>query len=126
MNGQLNVNNQFTFNKGWAEELSGFYNSESLEGQFEIQPFGQVSAGVSKQVLKGKGSLKFSIRDIFFGQIIDGRILYGNVKENFTQSRDSRVANIAFTYRFGKVFKDAPSRKKGGASEEQNRVGSGS
>lgn len=123
MNGQLNINNQFTFEKGWSAELSGFYNSRSVEGQFEIQPFSQVSIGVGKQVLKGKGSIKFNVRDIFFSQIIDGQILYGNVKEHFIQSRDSRVANIAFTYRFGKTFKDAPSRKKGGAIEEQNRVG---
>jgi outer membrane receptor protein involved in Fe transport len=123
MNGQLNINNQFTFEKGWSAELSGFYNSKSVEGQFEIQPFSQVSIGVGKQVLKGKGSIKFNVRDIFFSQIIDGQILYGNVKEHFIQSRDSRVANIAFTYRFGKTFKDAPARKKGGASEEQNRVG---
>lgn len=125
MNGQLNVNNQFNFEKGWSAELSGFYNSKSIEGQFEIQPFSQVSIGVGKQILKGKGSVKFNVRDIFFSQIIDGQILYGNVKEHFIQSRDSRVANIAFTYRFGKTFKDSPSRKKGGASEEQNRVGNG-
>ena len=124
-NGQLNVNNQFNFNKGWAAELSGFYNTKDVDGQFTIQPFGQIAAGVSKQVLKQKGTLKLSARDIFRTLVIDGQIKYGNVIEHFVQSRDSRVVNVAFTYRFGKQFKDNRPRKTGGASEETNRVGAG-
>ncbi len=122
-NGQLNVNNQFNFKKGWGAELSGWYNSRNVDGQFDIKPFGQVSIGLSKQVLKGKGSIKMNVRDLFRTQIIDGHIKYGNVDEHFVQSRDSRVFNMTFTYRFGKQFKDAPRKKsEGGASEEQNRV----
>lgn len=124
-NGQLNVNNQFTFGKGWSAELSGFYNSKDVDGQFTIQPFGQVAAGVSKQVLKGQGSLKLSGRDVFRTIIIDGQIRYGNVLEHFIQSHESRVVNIAFNYRFGKQFSDNRSRKTGGASEETNRVRAG-
>ncbi|MEX6686195.1 TonB-dependent receptor [Danxiaibacter flavus] len=125
-NGQLNVNNQFKFEKGWAAELSGFYNSKDIEGQFIIGPFGQVSAGVSKQVLKNKGTVKLNVRDIFYTQVIDGHIKYQNVNEHFIQSRDSRVVNISFTWRFGKPLKDAPRKKNdNGASEEQNRVKAG-
>ena len=124
-NGQLNVNNQFNFSKGWSAELSGFYNTKDVDGQFTIQPFGQVAAGVSKQVLKQKGTLKLSARDIFRTIVIDGQIKYGNVIEHFVQSRDSRVVNVAFTYRFGKQFKENRQRKTGGASEETQRVGAG-
>jgi outer membrane receptor protein involved in Fe transport len=122
-NGQVNVNNQFKFKKGWAAELSGFYNSRSVDGQFTIRPFGQVSAGVSKSVLKDKGSVRLNVRDIFFTQVIDGQIVYQNVREHFRQSRDSRVVNLALTYRFGKNFKENGRRKGNGASEEQQRVG---
>jgi hypothetical protein len=90
-NGQLNMNNQFRFKKGWSAELSGFYNSKEVEGQFTIQPFGQ--------------------------------ILYGNVEEHFIQSRDSRLINVSFVYRFGKNFKESGRKKTGGAGEEQSRVG---
>lgn len=124
-NGQVNVNNQFNFNKGWSAELSGFYNSKNVDGQFTIQPFGQVAAGVSKQVFKGKGSVKLSARDIFRTIIIDGQIDYGNVVEHFIQSHESRVVNVAFTYRFGKQMKETGRRNTGGASEEQNRVRAG-
>jgi len=122
-NGQVNVNNQFKFKKGWAAELSGFYNSKSVDGQFTIQPFGQVSAGLSKTVLKDKGSVRLNVRDIFFTQIIDGQILYQNVREHFRQSRDSRIVNVSFSYRFGKNLKEQGRRKGNGPSEEQQRVG---
>lgn len=122
-NAQVNVNNQFRFNKGWGAELSGFYNSRGVDGQFTIESFGQVSVGVSKQVLNNKGSVKLNIRDMFFTQVINGGIRYGNVREQFVQSRDTRVVNIGFTYRFGKVLKESGGRRNGGsASEELQRV----
>ena len=121
-NGQMNMNNQFRFKKGWSAEASGFYNSKDVEGQFVIDPFGQVSIGGAKQILKTKGTIKLSIRDIFYTQTIYGKILYGNVEEHFIQSRDSRVVNISFVYRFGKNFKEPSRRNNGGAGDEQNRV----
>jgi hypothetical protein len=123
--GQANINNQFKLNKGWSAELSGFYNTKNIEGQFTIAPFGQVSAGIARQVLKGKGSLKLNVRDIFFTQVIKGDIRYGNVREHFVQMHDSRVVNLAFTWRFGKQFKDNSRRNSGGSTEEQRRVGAG-
>jgi len=42
--------------------------------------------------------------------------------EYFWLKRDSRVATITFTYRFGKAFKTI-RRNSGSATEEMNRVG---
>jgi hypothetical protein len=125
----LNVNNQFKFNKGWSAEVSGFYRTKGVEGQILIQPMGQLSAGISKQVLNGKGSVKLNVRDIFYTQVARGDINLQNTEAHFESRRDSRVANISFTYRFGKPMKEQqPRRKTGGADAEQNRVrvGSGS
>ncbi len=124
--GNANVNNQFKFSKGWSAELSGNYNTAFEDAQFKIYDFGQVSAGIAKQVLKGKGSLKLNVRDIFFSQTIVGDIKYQNVRERFRQNRDSRVANISFTWRFGKNFSDKPKRNGGSSNDEQRRVGAGS
>jgi iron complex outermembrane recepter protein len=121
----VNINNQFKFNKGWAAELSGWYRTSGPEGQILLDPFGQMSAGISKQVLKGKGTLKFNMRDIFFTQIPKGEINFENTEARFKNSRDTRVANITFTYRFGKPLKSINGRKKGGAGEELNRVKGG-
>jgi iron complex outermembrane recepter protein len=123
----VNVNNQFNFNKGWSAELSGFYRTKGIEGQIQVNPLGQVAAGVGKQVLKGKGSIKFNIRDLFYTQTVNGKIQLQNTEAKFKNARDSRVGTISFVYRFGKPIKGARQRTKiGGADDEKNRVKSGS
>ena len=122
----FNVNNQFRFGKVWAGELSGFYRTKGVDGQIIIQPMGQLSAGISKQVLNGKGTVKLNVRDIFYTNRATGDINFENTLAHFVNTRDSRVANLTFTYRFGKPLKAAqPRRKIGGADEEQNRVKAG-
>jgi len=94
-----------------------------VDGQIIIQPLGQVSAGIGKQVLKNKGTLKFNVRDIFYTNKATGDINFENTMAHFVNTRDSRVASLSFTYRFGKPIKDAKQRRKsGGADDEQNRV----
>ena len=118
----VEANNQFKFSKGWAAELSGYYYSRDVEGQFISQPSGYLSSGVSKQVLKGKGTLKVNVQDVFFTDYVRASITYQNVREHFVQTRDSRVGTLTFTYRFGKVLKGPAHRGNGGAGDEQNRV----
>jgi iron complex outermembrane receptor protein len=123
---QMNINNQLTFKKGWGAEVSGWYRSRGVEGQILLEPMGQMAAGVSKQVLKGKGTVKLNVRDIFYTQIPHGDINFKKTEARFRNTRDTRVANVTFTYRFGKPIKSTNGqRKKGGASDEQNRVNMG-
>jgi hypothetical protein len=119
----FNVNNQFHFNKGWSAELSGFYRTKGVEGQIMIHPMGQASTGISKQIMKGKGTVKLNVRDIFYTNRAIGDINFNTTEAHFENFRDSRVANFTFTYRFGKPIKGAqPKRKTGAADDEQNRV----
>jgi hypothetical protein len=121
----FNLNNQFRFSKGWSAEVSGWYRTKGIEGQIQIQPMGQLSLGVSKQVLAGKGSIRIHVRDIFYTQMPKGQINFKTTEATFMNKRDSRVANVTFTYRFGKPLNGNGQRKKGSASDEQNRVKAG-
>lgn len=125
-NWMVNFNNQLKFKNGWSAEMSGWYRSKGIEGQIMIQPMGQVYIGGAKQVLKGKGTVKLSLRDVFYTQKVKGSINFENTMATFRNVRDSRVANISFTWRFGKPMKEQRSRKTGGASEELNRIKNGS
>ncbi|MBC7873631.1 MAG: TonB-dependent receptor [Ferruginibacter sp.] len=119
----LNVNNQFRFSKGWSAELSGFYRTKGVEGQILIQPLGQMTAGVSKIVLKGKGTIRLNVRDILYTNRAKGSINFQQTQAKFENRRDSRVAGISFTWRFGKPIKaQQNNRKTGGADAEQNRI----
>jgi len=118
----FNVNNQFKFNHGWSAELSGFFRTKGVDGQIIIQPLGQMSAGVAKQILKGNGSVRFNVRDMFYTNWVKGNINFQRTEAYFENRRDSRVGTISFTYRFGKPIKEQAPRKNRGASDEQNRV----
>ena len=123
----VQLQTQLKFNKGWAAELSGFYRSKGLEGVIFIKPIAQFSAGVSKQVLKNQGSLRLNIRDIFAGSVFKGYSRYGTVDANFKNVNDSRAVSLTFTYRFNKgKLKASSGKRSSGASDEQNRVKSGS
>jgi hypothetical protein len=121
---QANMNNQMNFKKGWGAELSGWYRGKGPDAQVILDAFGQLAAGVSKQVLKGKGTVKMNIRDIFYTQKPQGEIDFKNTQAHFVNTRDTRVANITFTYRFGKPLKNTSSQHHNSV-EEQNRVRSG-
>ena len=119
----FNLNNQFHFNKGWSAELSGFFRTKGVDGQIIIQPLGQMAAGVSKQVMKGKGSIRFNMRDILYTNWAKGNINFQRTEAYFENRRDTRVGTISFTYRFGKPMKDQQApRRNGGAGDEQSRV----
>ncbi len=122
----FNVSNQFRFEKGWSAELGGFYRTKGVDGQIIIQPLGQLSAGISKTVLKGKGTIRVNIRDMLYTNFPKGNIDFQRTKAYFENRRDSRVAGIAFTWRFGKPLKTQQNnRKTGGADDEKNRVKTG-
>jgi len=117
-----NMSNQFKFKKGWSAELSGFYRSKGIEGQIIIDPMWRMDAGLQKLILKKKGSLKLSIRDIFASQNFKGYVKYQDIDVSIKNIRDSRTVSLTFSYRFGKPMQNQQRRKTGGASEEQNRV----
>jgi iron complex outermembrane receptor protein len=119
----INMNNQFRLKKGWSFEVSGFFNSGEQELQEITDPSGQLAAGVSKQLLNNKATLKFSVRDIFYTQWMKGFTVFEHATEYFKLTRDTRVANIAFTWRFGKTYKDN-RRPNVGVTEESKRMGS--
>ena len=118
----ININNQFRLGNGFTAELSGYYITRSQADIQEIvEPTGQIGLGLSRQVLKNKGSLKLSFRDIFYTQDMEGFTVFNQATEYFRFQRDTRLININFTYRFGKDFR-ASSPRTGGASEEIQRV----
>ena len=124
---QLNfsVNNQFKFNNGWAAEISGYYLTNSqIDLQESLTPQGEIGAGISKQILKTKGTLRLNIRDIFYTQNYSGYSKFQNSDEPFEVKWDSRVVRLTFNWRFGKAMK-AIKRSGGGSDEEINRVGTG-
>lgn len=124
---QLNIsmNNQIKLGQSYTAEISGFYTTKARNDLQELLlPTGQLSAGIARPVLKKKGTLKLSVRDIFFTQVMEGNTDFPNADEYFILRRDTRVCNLSFTWRFGKPLKTT-RRSSGAAGDEIQRVGSG-
>jgi len=119
-----NVTNNFTFKKGWSAELSGMYRHKALGGLTRMEPIYQMSFGFQKQVMKGKGTLRFNVRDPFAWQKFQGRNTYGMVDGGFRARPDIRQVTGTFTWRFGKNGQQNQARRRNSSSQdEQNRVG---
>jgi hypothetical protein len=122
---QLNVsiNNQFRVGKSWGFEISGYYQTRSqIDLQEWLKPQGELNLGISKQILKNKGSLKLNVRDLTYFQNYSGFSIFENATEPFRLKFDSRVVRLSFNWRFGKAMK-AVNRSQGGAQEEIERAG---
>ncbi|HYH15992.1 MAG TPA: outer membrane beta-barrel family protein, partial [Flavisolibacter sp.] len=114
---------QFKLGKALTAELSGIYRTAGIDGVIKTKSIGGVAAGFSQQVLKNKGNVRLSFRDIFYTQKGRAVVKYGNVDASFQEVRDSRLVNLAFTYRFSKgKMNNVKKRNTGSANEEQNRI----
>jgi len=120
-----NVNARMNLGKGWNADVNGFYRSKGLEGVLFIGGLGNINGGISKSVLKNKGTVKLGFRDIFNMQQFDGRAEYSYIDTRFHQRRDNRQVSLSFNWRFGNGKPPAPKRKPGGAAEEKSRVKTG-
>lgn len=121
----VDMNNQLRLKKGWSGEISGFYTSRSQSDIQEIlDPAGQFSLGLAKTVLQSKGTIKLAVRDLFYTQWLKGNTSFISATEYFKITHDTRVVQLSFSYRFGKVFKSS-KRSEGSAGDEIRRVGNG-
>ena len=111
------------FGKGWTGEVSGFYTTPSIwQGTFKTQTIWSVDGGLSKTVLKNKGTLKASVSDIF-------NTLHWSATSDFAGQVihahgdfESRQFKLYFTYRFGSTSVKASRQRKTGDEDESKRV----
>jgi iron complex outermembrane recepter protein len=121
----MNGSQTFTFAKTWNAEINGFFRSAGIEGVIKAKSMGMIAAGIGKQIWKGKGTIRVSVRDIFYSQQFRAESRYGTVDAAFQEARDSRVLNLNFTYRFNKGKMNGQQRKRNNGPDETNRVGVG-
>jgi iron complex outermembrane receptor protein len=120
----INGTQQFKITKTLSAEINGRYRNGWLEGVMRVSPVGFIGAGISQQILKNKGTLRLTARDIFYTQKLKGVTQYGNVDLELRQVAETQIVSIGFTYSFSKGKKIAPvKRTAGSANEEQGRIG---
>jgi len=118
----LRINNTFTFKNGWTAELNGSYNGSGQYGFMVTRAQWALGTGVQKTILKNKGTLRFSITDIFKTNDPGGLITYDNYIEKWHAIRESRVGTLSFSYRFGSNKVQAARRRTTASEEERQRA----
>lgn len=121
-----NLTNSFTLGKGFSAELSGFYRHRGVDQLTKVEPLYQMSIGLQKQIMQGRGTLRLNIRDPFAWQNFEGLNQYGYVDMHFKNRPDARQVTATFSLRFGKQTGGSqPRRRNSSSQEEQSRVGQG-
>jgi len=101
--------------------LNGGRSSGGRYGYMVTRPQWGVAIGAQKTVIKGKGTIRFNMSDIFWTNLPKATVTYeGRYVEHWHAYRETRVANLSFTYRFGNN-KVQQARKRTTASEEERQ-----
>jgi hypothetical protein len=121
----LRTNNTFILGNDWSAELNFSYHTREQYAFMNLDPMWALGAGVQKQVFEKRGTLKLTLTDIFWTSLPTAFIRYTNYEESFDVYRDTRMATVSYTHRFGDS-QVAPSRRRaGGAEEEKQRAAAG-
>lgn len=119
----VRTNNTFTLGNGWVSEFNVNVNSGGQYGFMVLDPQWGVALGVQKSVFNKKGTIRFNVTDIFWTNLPKAVITYNNYIEKWRAYRETRVANLTFTYRFGKNTVQAARRRTTASEEERSRAG---
>lgn len=106
LGGGLWIQQQISLGKGWGFDISGWYALNSTWGVSISNPMGVFDAGISKKILKDKGSLKFTFNDLLKGSSWNSNSKVGNFVTFNKGTWEGRYIAINFNYRFGLVKAD--------------------
>jgi hypothetical protein len=94
--------NSLKFAKTWTAELSGFYNAPTIyAGSFKGRSLYSVDAGLQKQILKGKATIKASVSDIFHTMRFRAVSDFAGQTTRFSSRWESRQFKLNINLRFG-------------------------
>jgi len=117
------MQNSFKLGKGFTGELSGLYISPSVwQGLIKSGAMGTVDAGLSKNVFKGKGTLKAAVSDIFQTMKWSGTTNFAGVNSKFNGGGEMPQFKLNFNYRFGNSQVKAARQRKSAVEEENKRT----
>jgi outer membrane receptor protein involved in Fe transport len=119
----ISMSQSFTLPANFSMELSGFYNSRSLNGIVILKPMGSLDFAIRKK-LGGRDNLNFSINNLLNSMDLRGythlpeKNLVGDIHLRFSW----RTFKLTYTRNFGKQKLKATRSRTTGAEDEKGRV----
>lgn len=121
----ISSTNTFLLPLGFSAELGGYYQARQVYGYMNVNPNWMLNIGVQKHFWDKQATVKLNLQDIFWRGYPSASSRYVGYAEDFIAQRETRVANISFTYRFGKRTVPQSRKHSGGAEDEKNRANTG-
>ena len=107
----------------WNIEVSGYYTSPSIWGStFLNGRYWGTNVGVSRKVIKDRGSLVVILTDPFNSQRWRGISECGGLYMDASGGYESRQLRLNFTYNFGSRQVKAARQRKAGSDDENKRI----
>ena len=116
-NGRLNLN--VKAGKTTSLQITGNYMSPRISPTSKFKGMSGVDAGIKQDIWKGKGSLSLNVSDIFNTRNFRVSHFEDYYESEFTRTRESRVATVTLSYRFGKQDSNLFQRKKNQRGQQQ-------
>jgi hypothetical protein len=118
----LNVTNSFTLTPHLTAQLSGYYNSPTIQGFYRSASYYAVNAGATLKLLDNKAILSLSLADLFYTERGAADIHYASQDFGFYRRNDTRLLRLAFTYKLGNTGLARKSQREGAGEEERKRA----
>ncbi|RQO70242.1 hypothetical protein DBR43_19640 [Pedobacter sp. KBW06] len=98
--------NSFKLPAGFNLELSGWYQSAGLYGNFRYKPVSEIITGINKKMLNDKLTLGLAVADVFYTGIFKAAVLSDHTQTfNLDSRTDSRQVKFSLSWNFGKKRK---------------------
>lgn len=124
-NANLNIRTtqNFQFPKDYALELTAFYQTTSIFGRFQVEPYGKVDIGLQKKFKNYNQRLRLAVQDVFstFKFVWVTNVDTENFSRTHLQFARATV-NLTYSRNFGRSSVKAAQQRSGGSAEERGRV----
>ncbi len=112
----------FTFPHVFNAELSAKYETPTSYGISKYKSLYSMDFGISRSFWDKKANLKFKVSDIFNTDKDRFSSNYQNLDLRGVEKTESRIAQLSFTYLFGKKTVKAARKRSTGSESEQERL----
>lgn len=114
------VNTTYKLNQGNSIQLNANYEAPKVTAQGRTQEVYWIDLAYKAYFWNSKGSVTLSISDILNTRKYTNIYDYSNYYQVNYRDRETRIANVTFTYRIGKSDPKALANKRGRVEKSQN------
>ena len=119
---QFRMQNSFIIMDGLTAEVNANYESPLTYGTLDLEERAFVDFGISKTIMKKKGTLRFAVSDVFDTNRTRLRSAFTGLDYSLYQKNETQLFRLNFTYRFGKNEIKPARRRSTGTEAEQGRM----